>query len=350
MVSTATVSRTVNHVPTVDAQLASRVWKAIDELGYYPNSQARALVSGKSRILGLMISDITNPFFPGIIHAFEEIAIEHGYEILLTSTIYDQQRMEASVRRLIERRVDGVAIMTFGMEEALLNGLRFRQVPLVFVDVGPPLPLVSNIKIQYDVGIDQAVRHLAALGHRKIAFVSGPPGLKSALSRTAAFQNAMEKIGLTVADGMIVNGHHSIEGGLAAFVQLADLPERPSAVMCSNDVSAIGVMRKAYELGIQVPRDLSVIGFDDIHLAQFVVPPLSTVRMSQTELARLAFQALLAEIERDAPQPNGSEYLLKTELILRNSTAPAADARNRELSPDNGPTTSRATDRRRFPA
>jgi LacI family transcriptional regulator len=320
-VSTATVSRTVNHVPTVDPQLAKRVWKAIEELGYYPNTQARALVSGKSRIFGLIVSDVTNPFFPGIVQAFEEIAIQHGYEILLTSTVYDQQRMETSVRRMIERRVDGVAVMTFGMEDALLEDLRFRKVPLVFVDVGPAQPLVSNIRIQYHTGIRQAVQHLAAFRHKRIAFVSGPPGLKSAMARQIAFQNAMAEIGLEVPDHRIVSGHHSIVGGLAAFEQLAAQPDRPTAVMCSNDISAIGVMRKAYELGIQVPRDLSVIGFDDIRLAEFVTPPLTSVRMSQTELARLAFHALLADVERDRPQPNGSEYSLTTELVLRSSTA-----------------------------
>lgn len=321
-VSIATVSRTVNHIPTVDPELANRVWKAIDDLGYFPNTQARALVSGKSRIFGLIVSDVTNPFFPEIIKAFEEIAIEHKYEILLTSTAYDPQRMKTSVRRMIERRVDGVAVMTFGMEEELLEDLRFRKVPLVFIDVGPAQPLVSNIRIQYHIGIEQAVQHLAALGHKKIAFVSGPPGLKSGSARTDAFQNAMVAIGLECPAHRIVSGNHSIEGGLAAFEKLASLPDRPTAVMCSNDISAIGVIRKAYELGIQVPRDLSVIGFDDIRLAEYVIPPLTSIRMSQRELARLAFHALLADVEEDKAHPNGSEYFLATELVLRNSTAP----------------------------
>src|SRR3954453_2254229 len=114
-VSTATVSRTINHVPTVDPQLAKRVWKVIDELGYYPNTQARALVSGRSRIFGLVVSEITNPFFPEIVQVFEDIAVENGYEILLTSTANDPGRMDSSVRRMIERRVDGIAVMTFGM-------------------------------------------------------------------------------------------------------------------------------------------------------------------------------------------------------------------------------------------
>jgi LacI family transcriptional regulator len=179
-VSTATVSRTINRVPTVDPQLAKRVWKVVDQLGYYPNTQARALVSGKTRIFGLIVSEITNPFFPEIVHAFEDIAVQNNYEIMLTSTVHDPKRMEAAVRRMIERRVEGVAVLTFGMEDSLLEGLRFRNVPLVFVDVGPPVARISNIKIDYQHGIRQAVQHLAALKHERIAFITGPLRLKSA--------------------------------------------------------------------------------------------------------------------------------------------------------------------------
>jgi len=192
-VSTATVSRVVNRVPTVDPQLVKRVWKVVDELGYYPNTQARALVSGRSRIFGLIVSEITNPFFPEIVQTFENLAVENNYEILLTSTVHDPKRMESSVRRMIERRVDGVAILTFGMEEALLEHLRFRKVPLVFVDVGPDTPGISNIRIKYQNGIRQAVQHLAALRHARIAFVTGPLHLKSAVARRDAFVESIIK-------------------------------------------------------------------------------------------------------------------------------------------------------------
>src|SRR6478609_8562301 len=183
----AKVSRAINHVPTVDPQLAKRVWKVVDELGYYPNTQARALVSGKSRIFGLVVSEITNPFFPEIVQTFEELAVQNSYEILVTSTVHDSTRMKSSVRRMIERRVDGVAILTFGMEESLLDDLRLRKVPLVFVDVGPDAPKVSNIRIDYQNGIRQAVQHVAALRHTRISFVSGPLHLPSALARKRAF-------------------------------------------------------------------------------------------------------------------------------------------------------------------
>src|SRR6266699_3371206 len=243
-VSTATVSRTINGVPTVDPQLAKRVWKVVNELGYYPNKQARALGSGRSRIFGLIVSEITNPFFPEIVQSFEDLAVQHNYEILLTSTVYDPKRTELSVRRMIERRVDGVAILTFGMEESLLADLRFRKVPLVFVDVGPDAPGVSNIRIDYENGIRQAVQHLAALRHTRIAFVADPRTLRSALARKAAFQQSMSKIGLD--RDLIIEGDHTMEGGMRALVELIKLRNPPTAVMCSNDMTAIGVMREAY--------------------------------------------------------------------------------------------------------
>jgi LacI family transcriptional regulator len=319
-VSTATVSRTVNQVTTVDAQLAKRVWKAIEELGYYPNRQARALVSGRSRVFGLIVSEITNPFFPEIVQTFETLAVEQHYEILLTSTIHDPKRMELAVRRMIEGRVDGVAILTFGMEENLLEHLRFRNLPLVFVDIGPKAPRVSNIRVDYADGIRQAVQHLAALRHERIGFIAGPLRLRSAMARKDAFQASMKEIGLPVKPDFLVEGDHRLEGGKRALKKLAELRERPTAVLCSNDMTAIGVMREAFELNIKVPQDLSVIGFDDIRMAEFLTPPLTTVQMSQSELARLAFEALLKEVKRETPLPEGSEYVLKTHLVLRNST------------------------------
>ena len=335
-ISTATVSRTVNQVATVDARLAKRVWKAVAELGYYPNRQARTLVSGRSRTFGLIVSEITNPFFPEIVQTFETLAVEQGYEILLTSTIHDPKRMELAVRRMIEGRVEGVAILTFGMEDELLEHLRFRNLPLVFVDVGPKAPRVSNIRVDYADGIRQAIQHLAALRHERIGFVSGSLALRSAIARKNAFVESMREIGLPVRPEFVVEGDHRLEGGKRALQKLSLLRERPTALLCSNDMTAIGVMREAFELKIKVPQELSVVGFDDIRMADFMIPPLTTVQMSQTELARLAFNALLKEVKRETPAPEGTEYVLKTRLILRNSTAfpPDNDGMKSSSSPE----------------
>jgi LacI family transcriptional regulator len=328
-VSIATVSRTINGVPTVAPQLSRRVWKVIEELGYYPNTQARSLVSGRSRTFGLIVSEITNPFFPEIVQSFEDVAVQNNYEVLLTSTVHDPKRMALSVRRMIERRVEGVAIVTFGMEDALLEDLKSRNVPLVFIDVGPALPRISNIRIDYLHGLRQAVQHIAALRHERIAFISGPLTLKSAVARQRAFSHSMEEIGLPIEASYLIEGDHTMEGGIAAMRKLLALPNRPTAVICSNDMTAMGVIRESYDQGVHIPRDLSVIGFDDIRLAQFVVPPLTTVRMSQTDIARLAFNALLAEVQRKTPSPGGTEYTLRTALVLRHSTAMVPKKPNR---------------------
>jgi LacI family transcriptional regulator len=305
----------------VKPQLARRVWKAVEELRFFPNVQARALVSGRSRIFGLIVSEITNPFFPEIVHVFEETALKQNYEVLLTSTIHDTERMKIAVRRLLEHRVEGVAVMTFGMEDSLLEDLKTRNVPLVFVDVGPQRPRVSNIRIDYLLGIRQAVQHLAALRHRRIGFITGPLSLKSAAARRDAFLHATHEIGMPVEPALVVEGNHTLEGGEKAFAQMLALPAPPTAVLCSNDMSAMGVMHTCYARGIVIPRDLSVIGFDNIRFSQYTLPPLTTIEMSQAELARIAFHALLRDVQREIPDAHGSEYVLRTSLVFRESTA-----------------------------
>jgi LacI family transcriptional regulator len=207
------------------------------------------------------------------------------------------------------------------MEELLLEDLKSRRVPLVFIDVGPALPRISNIRIDYLHGIRQAVQHLAALRHQRIAFVAGPLSLKSAIARRNAFLQSMREIGLACDPLLIVEGNHTAEGGLTAAAQLLNASNRPTAILCSNDLTAIGVMKKSYEEGMIIPRDLSLVGFDDVRLAQYMLPPLTTVQMSQTNLAMLAFNALFAEVGREEPLSNGIEYILQTNLLLRKSTA-----------------------------
>lgn len=319
-VSIATVSRTINRVPTVRPALARRVQKVIDEVGYYPNVHARALVSGRSHIFGLVISEMTNPFFPEIAQTFEDLAVEHKYEILLRSVTNNPERLEMAARRMIELRVDGVAIMTFGGEDALIEAFRLRNVPTVAIDIEPSEPLLKALRIDYRHGIRQAVQHLAALGHTGIAFVSGPTHLKTALARRIAFRECMDEIGLRVSPEFLIEGDHTMEAGMKAMAALAAAPVRPSAVICSNDMTAIGVMREAFELSLEIPRDLSVVGFDDTHLAQFTTPPLTTVRMSQSEIARTAFRALLDSVETQRGRASRDFGIITTELVLRRST------------------------------
>jgi LacI family transcriptional regulator len=319
-VSIATVSRTINRVATVNPKIAKRVWEVVEELDYFPNTQARALVWGRSWILGLIVSEITNPFFPELIQGFEDIAVEHGYEILVSSTNYDPKRMSHCIRRMLERKVDGVAVMTFGIEEPLLGQLAQRKVPLVFIDVGPDGPGINVLKVDYHHGIRQGVQHLAALGHRNISFVRGPVGLHSAQSRLTAFSESLRECGITPDPAWIVQGDHTLEGGMAAMKQLLAAKNMPTAVMCSNDMTAIGVLHTMYRAGLRVPDDLSVIGFDDIHIAEVTIPPLTTVQMSRFELARAAVNALRKCIEEKDSSPQKHEYNIQTDLVVREST------------------------------
>jgi len=317
-VSIATVSRTINHVSTVDPKMAERVWQVIKEYDYTPNTHARALVSGRTRLLGLIVSEITNPFFPELIQGFEDVAVEFGYEILIGSTNYDPERMKTCIRRMIERKAEGVAIMTFGIEEPLLDQLAERKVPLVFVDVAPEGPGISLLRVNYYKGIRDGVQHLAALGHRDIAFIAGPLRLHSSQSRLSAFERATRECGITVDASRIVEGDHTMEGGERAAELLLAGPVRPTSVMCSNDLTAIGVLHKAYRAGLRVPDDLSVVGFDNTHITQMTIPPLTTIEMSRVELARAAVTALRAYVEKEAHPKR--DYPVETRLVVREST------------------------------
>ena len=320
-VSIATVSRVVNGISTVAPELAERVWGVIKEVGYVPNTQARALVSGRSHMLGLVVSEITNPFFPELVQEFENLAVEQGYEVFIGSTNYETARTEALIRRMLQRNVDGVAIMTFGIEEELIQKLVERAFPLVFVDAGPDLPNIRVLRVNYGEGIRQAVQHLAALGHRQIAFISGPLQMRSAVARRDAFLSAMAELGLTVPPGHLVEGTHTMEGGIKAAERMLSNAVLPTAIMCSNDMTAIGVLHGLHRGEHPVPLDISVVGFDDIHLAQFVLPPLTTIQMSCKELATAAVQALRAGIEPGHPLSEQKEWPIATHLVVRQSTS-----------------------------
>lgn len=323
-VSIATVSRTINRIPSVDPALAKRVWKAIEELNYFPNTQARALVSGKSHMLGLIVSEITNPFFPELIQRFEECAVDRGYEILITSTNYDPKRMVSCVRRMLERKVDGVAVMTFGIEEPLLDQLATQKVPLVYVDSRPRQAAAMTLNVDYQHGIWQGVQHLAALGHRKIAFISGPLNLHTAQLRYHAFEDSLTQVGIQPNPKFLIEGDHTLEGGLSGMEKLLQQDEIPTAVMCSNDMTAIGVLHAVLDAGLRVPEDISVIGFDDVHIAQFTYPPLTTIRMSCRDLANGAVSILCSGIA-DTAMTSGA-VSIPTELIVRRTTTLPRDA------------------------
>ncbi|HXS75417.1 MAG TPA: LacI family DNA-binding transcriptional regulator [Terracidiphilus sp.] len=323
-VSIATVSRTINGSPAVSEKLSKRVWQAIEQLNYFPNTHARTLVSGRSRLFGIIVENITNPFFPELIQSFEEIAVAHGYEILVSSSNSDPAVLTTCVRRMLERKVDGVAVLTFGEEEPVLDQLSFHDIPVVLAEFKLSEPSSSTILLDYSTGIRAAVHHLATLGHTTIAFLAGPHKLHSAITRQTDFENAMRAEHLSVDRKWIIECDHTLKGGVVGFGKLQDLSGHPSAVICSNDMTAIGVLRAAYLQGLRVPHDLSVIGLDDIDFAEFTLPPLTTIRLDRTDLARAAFEALRQHAENPGKPGLPREFLVSTNLVVRGSTAPPA--------------------------
>jgi LacI family transcriptional regulator len=325
-VSIATVSRTINGSPAVSDRLTKRVWQAIEQLNYFPNTHARSLVSGRSRILGIIVENITNPFFPELIQSFEEIAVANGYEILVSSSNGDPAVLTTCVRRMLERKVEGVAVLTFGEEEPVLEQLVHHDVPMVLAEFRPDNPKISTLLLDYTTGIRAAVNHLRELGHSKIAFMSGPRKLHSAVTRENDYRAAMEAAGLPLQTKWVIECDHTLKGGVAGFGQLQLLETRPTAILCSNDMTAIGVLRAAYMAGLRVPQDVSVIGLDDIDFAEYTLPPLTTIRLSRTDLARAAFEALRLQAEEPTNKNLQREFLVSTSLVMRESTGvPAAE-------------------------
>jgi len=319
-VSIATVSRTINGAPVVSDRLAKRVWAAIEQLNYFPNTMARSLVSGRSRILGIIVENITNPFFPELIQSFEEIAVANGYEILVSSSNSDPAILTTCVRRMIERKVEGVAVLTFGEEEPVLEQLAYHDIPMVLAEFHLDDPKASTILLDYSTGIRAAIQHLADLGHVRIGFLAGPHTIHSAVTRENDFRAAMEDAGLTVHKSWIIECNHTLKGGVAGFERLQSLSSRPTAILCSNDMTAIGVLRAAYLKGLKVPQDLSVVGLDDIDFAEFTLPPLTTIRLSRVDLARSAFEALRQQAEKTSGEKIQREFLVSTSLVARGST------------------------------
>lgn len=317
-VSTATVSRTINGSDKVTPETKERVQRAIEELKFYPNTWARALGSGRSRLYGLIISDITNPFFPELVKSFEDVAVQHGQEVLVANTNYDPARMEVCVSRMLQRKVDGVAIMTSEMDERLITEFESRGIPLVFLDTGNVRELASNIVVDYAAGVQAATEHLLALGHTEIAFIAGPSTLRSARIRRDAFEKEMERVGLDAS--LIEEGNHQVNSGHDAMARLLARKRRPTAVLASNDMTAIGALGAIHEKSVRVPEEISIAGFDDISLSAFTQPALTTVKLSREEIARLAFRALY-NIRQEGGM--GRELTVKPTLVVRGSTGPA---------------------------
>lgn len=319
-VSTATVSHVINNTRFVSDEVRARVQDAIERCNYYPNAQARSLASGRSHTLGILISDIVNPFFPELVKSIEMAAFERGYDVVLANTNYDAERTSNYVRRIIERKVAGVALMTSELDMALIDELARRDVCVVFLDIGSAGERMSNLVVNYGLGIKEAIQHLVSLGHEQIAYISGPSRLRSAAKRREAFRECVEKQ-LPGTHPAIYEGDFKIEGGRRAAYEIIERGRLPTAVVVANDLMALGAMQEFRAAGLKIPQDISIVGFDDIAFASLTDPPLTTICLPRMELGRRAVEALMTTIEH--PERQGVEMHIPTYLVMRGSTAPA---------------------------
>lgn len=314
-VSTATVSHVINGTRYVSDEVKQRVQEVIERNGYTPNAHARNLATRNNHTFGLILSDLSNPFFPELVKSIQECANQKGYEITLANTNYDAGRTVASVQRMLEQRVSGVAVMTSEMDAALAERLARREIAVVFLDVGQVGPYVSNIAVNYEKGIRAGVEHLLALGHRRIAYISGPQRLKSAQRRLLAFTKTMKKY---ESAPFIYEGDFKATGGQQAVTAMLQQKQRPTAIVAANDLMAMGAMRELRKAGLHVPQDISVVGYDDILFAELTDPPLTTVALPRGEIGRAAVEALLHTVNNESKQ--GLEYKITPKLIVREST------------------------------
>jgi DNA-binding LacI/PurR family transcriptional regulator len=320
-VSSATVSRVINGSTLVRPETVERVRKVIEEVKFFPNNSATTLKYGRSGTYGLIIPDITNPFFPEFIKSFEGIVVGNDQEMLMATTDFHSGRMQQSIRRMLIRKVDGVALLASEIETEPFEDLIQNRVPLVTMDRGHIGNGLSDVTINNKSGMDQAVQHLKDLNHKKIAYIGGIAGLTISDHRVEAFKRALKRVDIVPNPEFIKIGNYRITGGTTAMTELLSLKDRPTAVLTANDLTAIGGMRAAIRLGFSIPGDLSIIGFDDIDLSDIVHPPLTTLRLSRHELAMVFFEAL--EHLKSSPHSKGKQYSVKTSLVVRESTGPA---------------------------
>ena len=318
-VSTATVSNVLNKTGKVGHTTNRSVLSAVRRLGYVPNAHARHLASHTGRTLGIIVSDIENPFFPEVIKSFETRARELGYDAILSDTSYDPRRIREATDRMVEHKVRGVAVMTSEISMRLVHELARRRIAVTFLDLAPVREYMSNLRIDYFSGVQQIVNYLHAQGHRRIAFVAGRPGLKSNQVRLEAYEKCMRACGLE--PGPVLPGDLRFEGGVAAAEKIVNLRPRPTAVIAINDLTAVGVIKGLLKAGCRVPQDISVTGFDKTRLAEYSNPSITTVDIHRDKLGQMAADAL-HELS-GSETPHGREYQISAELIIGESSGPA---------------------------
>jgi LacI family transcriptional regulator len=326
-VSTATVSRVLAGVGGARPETQDRVLDAARELGYRPSGVARSLKLRTTRTLGLIITDIENPFFPQLVRAVEDVAREHGFALLLCNADDDPDREAAYLDLLVDRRVDGVVIAVSGLGARHGEWLAEPPLPVVLVNTvasGLPHPSIESDNLD---GGCQAAAHLLDLGHRRIGVLTAGPRHAAAPDRVAGVRRAFEQRGLDPDSIVVAVGEPGVGGGEAACYQLLETAPETTGVVAYNDLMAIGAMRAIRASGRSVPRDMSVVGFDDVAIAAYTDPPLTTIAQEIGDLGRWAVERLVERIAAaaagaDAPELGSPATILPVRLIARGSSGP----------------------------
>jgi DNA-binding LacI/PurR family transcriptional regulator len=317
-VSTATVSHAFNSTGRIMSETRQRVLAVARELKYYPNRNARSLAAHSSRTIGVIVSDLENPFFSVAIRSFEARAHHWHYDVIVSETGYKLALMRRAAERMLEQKVRGVAILTSEMSPAWLKEFVHQNIPLACFDLDFVSEGVTNLKVDYLTGMRQAIKHLYQLGHRRIAFVGGQRTFKNIQSRHQSYLTTMHDLGLE--PGPIIVGNQSLDGGYAAGNSILEALPMPTAVVGVNDLTAVGLIKAFSEKGVRVPEDVSVTGFDNTYLAEYFVPRLTTVDMHADTLGRIAADAL-HEASTSAIT-TGKEYEININLVVGKSTGP----------------------------
>ncbi len=315
-VSVATVSRVLNDSPHVTQRARDLVLSAVKELNYQPNRTAQRLRAGHSHVVGLIISDIQNPFFTSVVRGIEDVAYHHGYSIVLCNSDEDIQKEQLYIDVLSSERVAGVIIVPTGKDccTPLLN----LQMPIVMMDRVVPGIAADSVVLDNAAGAYAATRHLIELGHRRIGLIAAPAGPSVGIERQRGYEQALRDHGLPVDLALICAGDFKESGGHAAAHALLDLKPRPTAIFAANNLMTMGAFQAISEKGLRIPGDISVVGFDDMPWLALLAPPLTAVRQPTYEIGAQAAGLLFARLS-DHTAPIQTR-VLEPELIVRGST------------------------------
>ncbi|WP_340616775.1 ribose operon transcriptional repressor RbsR [Xenorhabdus entomophaga] len=319
-VSTSTVSHVINENRYVSENVKKKVNAAIEELNYAPSALARSLKIKQTKTIGMLVTTSDNPFYSEVVRGVERNCYERGYSLILCNTEGNVTRMSRSMETLLQKRVDGLLIMCAETQRPSSDVLRrYPLVPMVIMDWSPFDISNDIIKDNSLQGGEMATNYLINRGFRKIACVTGPQDKTPACQRLAGYQKAMQSADLEIPAGYEVYSDFEFAGGFSSMKQLLQLPDPPEALFAGNDAMAIGAYQALYQAGLSVPDDISIIGYDDIAIAPYLIPPLTTIHQPKDELGKLAIDSLLYRM--DNPESEPKELILTPKLIERSSVA-----------------------------